>query len=153
MEAVGLYPVLATSAALFLTGLAGVLSRRNLLIVLMCIELMLNAVNLAFVGFARSVARELGSRSITCNVVAPGPVETDMTAALGEKRLGEDRTWVVTCRDPNGVFIELHEYGPDAEPAERPVRDGPATGCDWANRSADHALPDIEAPTGNDGVR
>ena len=36
------------------------------------------------VGFARSVARELGSRSITCNVVAPGPVATDMTAALGE---------------------------------------------------------------------
>ncbi len=53
MESVGLYPVLATSAALFLTGLAGVLTRRNLLIVLMCIELMLNAVNLAFVGFAR----------------------------------------------------------------------------------------------------
>jgi 3-oxoacyl-[acyl-carrier protein] reductase len=41
------------------------------------------------VGFARSLARELGSRSITVNVVAPGPVETDMTAALGEKRLGE----------------------------------------------------------------
>ena len=53
MEAVGLYPVLATSAALFLTGMAGVLTRRNLLIVLMCIELMLNAVNLAFVAFAR----------------------------------------------------------------------------------------------------
>lgn len=41
------------------------------------------------IGFARSVARELGSRSITCNVVAPGPVATDMTAALGDKRLGE----------------------------------------------------------------
>jgi 3-oxoacyl-[acyl-carrier protein] reductase len=41
------------------------------------------------VGFARSVARELGSRSITVNVVAPGPVATDMTAALGEERLGE----------------------------------------------------------------
>ncbi len=41
------------------------------------------------VGFARSVARELGSRSITCNVVAPGPVATDMTASLGEKRLAE----------------------------------------------------------------
>jgi len=39
------------------------------------------------VGFARSLARELGSRSITVNVVAPGPVETDMTAALGDKRL------------------------------------------------------------------
>jgi 3-oxoacyl-[acyl-carrier protein] reductase len=41
------------------------------------------------VGFARSLARELGSRSITVNVVAPGPVATDMTAALGEDRLKE----------------------------------------------------------------
>jgi 3-oxoacyl-[acyl-carrier protein] reductase len=41
------------------------------------------------VGFARSIARELGSRSITVNVVAPGPVATDMTAALGENRLAE----------------------------------------------------------------
>ncbi len=41
------------------------------------------------VGFARSLARELGSRSITVNVVAPGPVETDMTAALGEQRVGD----------------------------------------------------------------
>ncbi|HBU75735.1 MAG: beta-ketoacyl-ACP reductase [Acidimicrobiaceae bacterium] len=39
------------------------------------------------VGLARSLARELGSRSITVNVVAPGPVSTDMTAALGEDRL------------------------------------------------------------------
>lgn len=41
------------------------------------------------VGFARSLARELGSRSITVNVVAPGPVSTDMTAALGEDRMKE----------------------------------------------------------------
>lgn len=41
------------------------------------------------VGFARSLARELGSRSITVNVVAPGPVATDMTAALGEERLSQ----------------------------------------------------------------
>jgi 3-oxoacyl-[acyl-carrier protein] reductase len=39
------------------------------------------------VGLARSLARELGSRSITVNVVAPGPVETDMTAGLGDERL------------------------------------------------------------------
>jgi 3-oxoacyl-[acyl-carrier protein] reductase len=39
------------------------------------------------VGMARSIARELGSRSITANVVAPGFVETDMTAVLtGEQR-------------------------------------------------------------------
>ncbi len=36
------------------------------------------------VGLARSVARELGSRSITANVVAPGFVETDMTEVLSE---------------------------------------------------------------------
>jgi 3-oxoacyl-[acyl-carrier protein] reductase len=41
------------------------------------------------VGFARSLARELGSRGITVNVVAPGPVETDMTAALGADRMSE----------------------------------------------------------------
>jgi beta-ketoacyl ACP reductase len=41
------------------------------------------------VGFARSVARELGSRNITANVVAPGFVATDMTAGLPEKRQAE----------------------------------------------------------------
>jgi 3-oxoacyl-[acyl-carrier protein] reductase len=38
------------------------------------------------VGLARSLARELGSRNITTNVVAPGFVDTDMTAALDEKQ-------------------------------------------------------------------
>ncbi|HWH34235.1 MAG TPA: 3-oxoacyl-ACP reductase FabG [Acidimicrobiales bacterium] len=41
------------------------------------------------VGLARSLARELGPRHITANVVAPGPVETDMTAALSEARQAE----------------------------------------------------------------
>ena len=41
------------------------------------------------VGLARSIARELGSRGITANVVAPGFVETDMTAELPEKRQQE----------------------------------------------------------------
>jgi len=41
------------------------------------------------VGLARSLARELGSRNITVNLVAPGPVATDMTAALGEQRLAQ----------------------------------------------------------------
>jgi NAD(P)-dependent dehydrogenase (short-subunit alcohol dehydrogenase family) len=36
------------------------------------------------VGMARSLARELGSRGVTANVVAPGFIETDMTTALGE---------------------------------------------------------------------
>ncbi len=41
------------------------------------------------VGLARSIARELGSRGITANVVAPGYVATDMTAALPEARKAE----------------------------------------------------------------
>jgi 3-oxoacyl-[acyl-carrier protein] reductase len=41
------------------------------------------------IGLARSMARELGSRAITVNVVAPGPVDTDMTAVLGEDKLRE----------------------------------------------------------------
>ncbi|MFF2376755.1 3-oxoacyl-[acyl-carrier-protein] reductase [Streptomyces xiamenensis] len=38
------------------------------------------------VGFARSLARELGSRNITCNVVAPGFVDTDMTRVLSDEQ-------------------------------------------------------------------
>jgi 3-oxoacyl-[acyl-carrier protein] reductase len=41
------------------------------------------------IGLARSIARELGSRSITANVIAPGFVDTDMTAAMTEARRKE----------------------------------------------------------------
>jgi NADH-quinone oxidoreductase subunit K len=45
---------LVLSAILFTIGVAGVLVRRNLIVMLMSIELMLNAVNLAFVAFSRA---------------------------------------------------------------------------------------------------
>jgi len=41
------------------------------------------------VGMARALAREVASRTITVNVVAPGVIDTDMTAALGEERVAE----------------------------------------------------------------
>ncbi len=41
------------------------------------------------VGMARALAREVASRQITVNVVAPGVVDTDMTGALGKTRVGE----------------------------------------------------------------
>jgi Dehydrogenases with different specificities (related to short-chain alcohol dehydrogenases) len=41
------------------------------------------------VGVARSITRELGTRNVTANVVAPGFVDTDMTAALSEERRAE----------------------------------------------------------------
>lgn len=43
----------------------------------------------ALIGLARSLARELGSRGITANVIAPGFVETDMTNALSDLRKSE----------------------------------------------------------------
>ena len=46
------------------------------------------------VGMARSMARELGSRSITANVVAPGFVDTDMTAALPDEQREQYRQQV-----------------------------------------------------------
>ena len=46
-------PFLTLSALLFTIGAVGVLVRRNAIVVFMCVELMLNATNLAFVTFAR----------------------------------------------------------------------------------------------------
>jgi 3-oxoacyl-[acyl-carrier protein] reductase len=56
------------------------------------------------VGMARSFARELGSRGITANVVAPGFVETDMTAELDAKRRDEIVTSI-----PLGRFCSAQE--------------------------------------------
>jgi len=50
------------------------------------------------VGFARSLARELGSRGITSNVVAPGFVDTDMTAGLTEARIAVVRASIPLTR-------------------------------------------------------
>lgn len=55
-------------------------------------------------GMARSFARELGSRGITANVIAPGFVETDMTADLEEKRRDE-----IAKSVPLGRFCSAEE--------------------------------------------
>lgn len=52
------------------------------------------AAKAGLVGLARSLAREVGSRAITVNVVAPGMVETDMIASLGDRRVEQLRSMV-----------------------------------------------------------
>lgn len=52
----------------------------------------------ALVGFARSLTREIGARGITANVVAPGFVATDMTAALSEELQAEYRSAIPVGR-------------------------------------------------------
>ena len=56
------------------------------------------------IGMARSFARELGSRGITANVIAPGFVETDMTASLDDKRRQE-----IASSIPLGRFSDAQE--------------------------------------------
>lgn len=56
------------------------------------------------IGMARSIARELGSRNITANVVAPGFVHTDMTESLSEERRKE-----ILAQVPAGRYAEPDE--------------------------------------------
>ena len=56
------------------------------------------------IGLARSLARELGSRGITVNVVAPGPVATDMTRALPDARRKE-----IVAAVPLGRYAAVEE--------------------------------------------
>src|SRR4030067_799429 len=56
---IGLEHYLILSAALFCIGLYGALAKRNAVIILMCIELMLNAANISLVAFSRYVVPEL----------------------------------------------------------------------------------------------
>ena len=52
--------ILIVSAILFCIGVGGVIMRRNAIVVFMCIELMLNAVNLAFIGFSYGMQSMVG---------------------------------------------------------------------------------------------
>ena len=56
---IGLEHYLVLAAILFSIGLYGVLTRRNVVVILMCIELMLNAVNITLVAFSRYVVPTL----------------------------------------------------------------------------------------------
>ena len=58
----------------------------------------------ALVGMARSITRELGARNITANIIAPGFIDTDMTAALAEEQQAEYKK-----RIPAGRFASPEE--------------------------------------------
>ncbi len=63
MSSIPVGAFVAVSSILFFIGVTGVLVRRNAVVILMCVELMLNAANLAFVAFSRraGLADERGS--------------------------------------------------------------------------------------------
>ncbi len=63
-----------------------------------------SATKSALIGIARSITREIGSRNITANVIAPGFIDTDMTAALSEDQQAEYKK-----RIPAGRFASPEE--------------------------------------------
>lgn len=75
---VGLNAYLLVSAILFFIGVAGVITRKNIFIIFMSIELMLNAVNLTFVSFSRFLDN-LSGQAIVFLVIAVAAAE----AAIG----------------------------------------------------------------------
>ncbi len=72
---------LLLAAILFAIGLVGVLMKRNALIVMMCVELMLNAANLTFLAFARQRA-SLDGHAIAFFVIAVAAAEAAVGLAI-----------------------------------------------------------------------
>jgi NADH-quinone oxidoreductase subunit K len=71
---------IALSAVLFCIGAVGALARRNLIVILMSIELMLNAVNLAFIAFARQWGDTVGHVFVLMVIVVAA---AEVTVGLG----------------------------------------------------------------------
>lgn len=69
------------SAALFAVGVVGVVTRRNSIIVYMCIELMLNAVNLTFIAFSRQLG-DMGGQIFTFMVMTVAAAEAAVGLAI-----------------------------------------------------------------------
>ena len=72
---------IAVSAVLFFTGCAGVLVRRNAVVILMCVELMLNAANLAFVAFGHRLGSNDG-QALVFFVMAVAAAEVAVGLAI-----------------------------------------------------------------------
>lgn len=81
MEDIPLESTLAVGAIIFFIGLFGILVRRNLLILLMCIELMLNAVNLTFVAFSKHL-QDLGGELSVLFVIPVAAAESAVGLGL-----------------------------------------------------------------------
>jgi len=73
--------VQAFCAAIFFIGLTGVLIRRNILVILMCVELMLNAVNLSFVAYADQL-QDLGGQMAVFFIITVAAAESAVGLGL-----------------------------------------------------------------------
>jgi NADH-quinone oxidoreductase subunit K len=81
INSIGVTHYVGLAIALFIIGMLGVLFRRNLIVVMMSIELMLNAVNLSFVAFAREL-NQLDGQIIVFFVMTIAAAEAAVGLAL-----------------------------------------------------------------------
>ena len=72
---------LVASALLFTIGLVGVVTRRNVLMILLCIEIMFNAANLAFVAYARAWG-DLGGQIVVFFIITVAAAEVTVGLAI-----------------------------------------------------------------------
>lgn len=95
---VSIHHFIALSMILFVIGMVGVLIRRNVIVILMSIELMLNAVNLSFVAFSRYFG-DANGQVMVFFVIAVAAAEAAIGLAIA----------VSVFRKFNGVEIKLFE--------------------------------------------
>ena len=72
---------LIASAVLFSIGLIGVMTRRNVLMILLCIEIMFNAANLAFIAYARTLG-DLGGQIVVFFIIIVAAAEVTVGLAI-----------------------------------------------------------------------
>lgn len=72
---------LVVSALLFTIGLVGIMTRRNVLMILLCIEIMFNAANLAFVAYAKAWG-DLGGQIVVFFIIAVAAAEVTVGLAI-----------------------------------------------------------------------
>lgn len=72
---------LIASALLFSIGLVGIMTRRNVLMILLCIEIMFNAANLAFVAYARAWS-DLGGQIVVFFIIIVAAAEVTVGLAI-----------------------------------------------------------------------
>ena len=108
-------PALGVSAILFSIGVLGVLLRRNAIIILMCVELMLNAVNLTFVALAQQLGPDGQVFVFFVMAVAAAPRTCRSRSGRSPRICGTARTRA----DPAGT--------PPASRTPTPMTTAPAT--------------------------
>src|SRR5439155_138151 len=107
---VGLNQFLILGALLFCIGIYGALSKRNVIVLLMCLELMLNGINVTFVGFNRFVARRAWALAGASTILGVGIAFVASLLVMGQvvsgARLDVPFPWLTIGANQSSV-IEL----------------------------------------------